>query len=121
MIAPRFNDGSRRGAISPRRRESNPQWVRLPKLGRIPASTNPERKRIFAIVSRPIPTAIEGKTIRRVVIFDNHPDTLRLILQSGIGAVDDNVALGRARLTSIVGGSILIAVSLAALLWPLLL
>jgi hypothetical protein len=121
MIAPRSNDGSLRGAISPRRKNSHPQWVRIPKLGRIPASTNSEGKRIFAIVSRPIPTAIEGKTIRRVVIFDNHPDSLRLISQSGIGAVDDSVALRQARLTSIVGGSILIAMSLAALLWPLLL
>lgn len=121
MIAPRSSDGSRRGAMSPRRKNSYPQWVRIPKLGHIPASTDSERKRIFAIVSRPIPTAIEGKTIRRIVIFDNHPDSFRLILQSGTGAVDDNVALRQARLTSIVSGSILIAMSLAALLWPLLL
>ena len=120
MIAPRStNDGCHRRAISPRMAKSNPEWVRLPKLGCIPAAGKLERKRIFAIVSRPIPTAIEGKTIRRVVIFDNHPDSLRLILQSGTGAIDDNVALRQARLT--VTGFILIAMSLAALLWPLLL
>jgi hypothetical protein len=37
---------------------------------------------IFAIVSRPIPVGTAGKTIRRVVIFDNHPATLSLVMKS---------------------------------------
>jgi hypothetical protein len=115
MIAPRSNDGSHRRAISPRMTKSNPEWVRLPKLGFIPAAGKSERKRIFAIVSRPI--AIDNKAIRRVVIFDNHPESLRLILQSGIGATADNA--GRAKLMWIISGSMLIATGLAALLWPL--
>src|SRR5262245_17522127 len=120
MIAPRSNDGSRRGAIPPRRKNSYPQWVRIQKVGRIPASTNSERKRIFAIVSRPIPTAIEGKTIRRIVIFDNHPDSLRLILQSGLDEAADDSAVRRDKLIPFVCGSILIVMSVAALLWAFL-
>jgi hypothetical protein len=116
MIAPRSNFGCHRRAISPRMAKSNPEWVRLPKIGCIRAAGKSERKRTFAIVSRPI--AIDNKTIRRVVIFDNHPESLRLILQSGIGATEDNV--GRAGLVWIIPGFILIATGVAALLWPFL-
>jgi hypothetical protein len=106
--------------MSPQTRKSKPQWVRLPKLGRIAAATNSSRKRIFAIVSRPIPTAIEGKTIRRVVIFDNHPDSLRLILQVGVDVTADDFAGRRDKLISFVCGSVLIPMCVAALLWAVL-
>jgi hypothetical protein len=40
------------------------------------------QKRIFVVASRPV---TEGeKTIRHIVIFDNHPDSLRLLLNSDL-------------------------------------
>jgi hypothetical protein len=120
MIAPRSNDGSCRRAISPGTSKNKPQWVRVPKIGRIPAATNSARKRIFAIVSRPIPSAIEGKTLRRVVIFDNHPDSLELILQAGVDVTADDSAVRGDKLLSFVCGSVLIFICVAALLWAFL-
>ena len=97
-----------------------PQWVRIPKVGRIPAATNSAQKRIFAIVARPIPTAIEGKTIRRIVIFDNHPESLRLILQPSVEVTTDDLAVRRDKLISFFCGSVLIFMCVAGLLWALL-
>ena len=59
--------------------------------------------------------------MRRVLIFDNHPDTLQLILQAGVNAAADDVAARREKLMSFVCGSILIAMSVGgALLFALL-
>jgi hypothetical protein len=92
----------------------------MPELGRLSGSASSWQKRIFAIVSPPVATEIEGKTIRRVLIFDNHPDSIRLVLESGVHLDSDGAASLRGRRTSIVCGSILIAMCLAAMLWPLL-
>jgi hypothetical protein len=78
------------------------------------------QKRVFAIVSRPTPTGVEGKTIRRILIFDNHPDSLRLIFETGVDSDSDHAAWRRERRTSIICGSILISMVVAAMLWPLL-
>jgi hypothetical protein len=80
---------------------------------------NSAQKRIFAIVSRPIPTAIEGKGIRRVVIFDNHPHSLELILQAGVDVTADNFTVWRDKLISFVSGFVLISMCVAALVWAL--
>jgi hypothetical protein len=40
------------------------------------------QKRIFVVASRPV-TGGE-KTIRHIVIFDNHPDSLQLLLNSDL-------------------------------------
>jgi hypothetical protein len=77
------------------------------------------RGRIFAIVSRPISIGIAGKTIRRVLIFDNHPESLRLVLQSSVDVSSDDAASRREKRASIICGSILIAIVIAAMLWPL--
>jgi hypothetical protein len=60
---------------------------------------------------------VKGKTIRRILVFDNHPDTLRLILDSGIDADSGDAA---SRRTPIICGSILLALITAAMLWALL-
>jgi hypothetical protein len=91
----------------------------MPGLSRLSGSANPGQKRIFAIVSPPIPTSVKGKTIRRIVIFDNHPDSLRLILQSGLDPDTDDAVSRRERRTSIICGLILIAMLVAALFWVL--
>ena len=86
MSNPRFNKGSRRRAISPSATGGIPQWIPMPELEPTSGSASSGQKRIFAIVSPPIPTSVDGKTIRRIVIFDNHPDSLRLVLDSGVSS-----------------------------------
>jgi hypothetical protein len=96
------------------------QWIRVPELRSLHDSKSSDRKRIFAIVSRPIPTNVKGKTIRRIVIFDNHPDSLRLVLGSGMEFDAAEGVSQREKRKSIICGSILIAMVLGAMLWPLL-
>jgi hypothetical protein len=52
------------------------------RTDRLPDATTLGLKRIFVVASRPV---TEGeKTIRHIVIFDNHPDSLRLLLNSDL-------------------------------------
>jgi hypothetical protein len=92
----------------------------VPDLGCLDDSRSSGRKKIFAAVSRPIPTDVGGKTIRHVLIFDNHPDSLRLIFETGVDLDSDAAAWRRETRTSVICGSILIAMVVAAMLWPLL-
>jgi hypothetical protein len=57
-------------------------WMQESELDSPIDSESLGEKKIFAIVSRPIPVGPAGKTIRRVVIFDNHPATLKLVMKS---------------------------------------
>ena len=119
MASSRFNDGYRRRAISRSAMRGYSQWTRTSELGDPSGSPTSGQKRIFAIVSPPIPTSVNGKTMRRIVIFDNHPDSLRLILQSGVNVESDDAVSRGERRTSIICGLILIAMLVAALLWAL--
>jgi hypothetical protein len=93
----------------------------MPDLRSVRDAAGSSQKRIFAIVSRPIPSDVKGKTIRRILLFDNHPDSLRLILKPGANLdSDDEAKFRRERRTAIICGSILIAMVVAAMLWPLL-
>jgi hypothetical protein len=52
------------------------------RTDRLPDATTLGQKRIFVVASRPV---TEGeKTIRHIVICDNHPDSLRLLLNSNL-------------------------------------
>ena len=117
MDTSRFNEHSRQRAVLDSASRNYLQKIHVPGLGGVQNYVTSRRKRIFAIVSRPIRSQVEGKTIRRILIFDNHPDTLRLILDSGMDPESGHAAFG---LTSIICGSILIAMVIAAILWPLL-
>jgi len=119
MDSSRANHGAKRRVSWPARFHNYPQWIRMPDLGCLRDSVSSGQKRIFAIVSPPIPTPVAGKTIRRIVIFDNHPDSLRLVPKSGLDLDSDAAASRRERQTSIICGFILIAMVVAALLWPL--
>src|ERR1700740_1890369 len=101
MASSRFNDGGRRRAVSGSAPPGYSQWIRTSKLGDPSGLATPGQKRIFAIVSPPIPTPVGGKTMRRIVIFDNHPDSLRLVLQSGFDPDSDDAASRRERRTAI--------------------
>jgi len=102
MIAPHSYDGPRRRKMSPRSRKSERQLVRVSKFRRIPVATNSARKRIFAIVSRPNPAVIEGKTTWHVLIFDNYQDTLQLILQASLDVTADDFAIRRNKFISFI-------------------
>jgi hypothetical protein len=54
--------------------------------------------------------------MRGILIFDNHPESLRLVSKTGVDVDNDEAA---SRRTSIICGSILIAMVIAAILWPL--
>jgi hypothetical protein len=119
MDSSRANHGAKRRASWHAQFHNYPRWIRMPDLGCLRDSVSSGQKRIFAIVSAPIPTPVAGKTIRRIVIFDNHPDSLRLVLKSGLDLDGDAAASRRERRASIICGFILIAMVVAALLWPL--
>jgi hypothetical protein len=120
MDNPRFNGGSKQRSMSHSVTGHYPRWVHVPNLEFLRDAAGSPRKRIFSIVSRPIPAEVEGKTLRRILIFNNHPDSLRLVLQSGADSDSGHEAeLWRERRTSIFCGSILIAMVVTAMLWPL--
>jgi len=98
---------------------TNRAWVKMPQAGALADSVTSRRKKIFAIVSRPIPTKGEGKTIRRILLFDNHPESLRLVLESAFDLEADDAASRREMRKSLICGSILIAMVVAAMLWLL--
>jgi hypothetical protein len=52
------------------------------RTDRLPDTTTLGQKRIFVVASRPVTE--RGKTIRHIVIFDNHPASLRLLLSSNL-------------------------------------
>ena len=121
MARPRFNDDSQRRELSRSVMGSHVRWIGMPELDWLRDSKSSGRNRIFAAVSRPIPTGVEGKTIRRILIFDNHPDSLRVVFETGVDlGSDDEASSRRERRTSIICGSILIAMVVTAMLWTLL-
>jgi len=121
MKIPRFDYEGRPNAPRPLRWEKrpHPKWPRVSHIDNpfIRDSASSARRRIFAIVARP-KVDLGGKVIRRILIFDNHPDSLRLVLNSGVDADSDD-ASRRERRTSIICGFILIAMLIAAVLWSL--
>jgi hypothetical protein len=52
------------------------------RTDRLPDATTQGQKRIFVVASRPVTES--GKTIRHIVIFDNHPASLRLLFGSNL-------------------------------------
>jgi hypothetical protein len=78
-----------------------------------PASLVAKRTRVFVIVSRPIRLSEGAAPIRRVLIFDDHPATVRLL-----DKVDR--AQKRENKMALTGCSILIVLLILAMFWPLL-
>jgi hypothetical protein len=104
----------RPGAASRSKAGEFPKWIRLSHV-RGPVlrdSGSPERRRIFAIVA-PSKVDLGGKTIRRILIFDNHPESLRLLSQQHVTSVVDSAA---SRRTPMICGSILVAMVTGAIL-----
>lgn len=64
----------------------------MSELGRLGDSTSSGQKKIFAIVSPPTPADLGDRTIRRILIFDNHPDSVRLVFGHRLDADVDFIA-----------------------------
>ena len=52
------------------------------RTDRLPDTTTLGQKRIFVVASRPVTES--EKTIRHIVIFDNHPASLRLLFRNDL-------------------------------------
>jgi hypothetical protein len=78
---------------------------------RLPNATRRGQKRIFAVVSRPV--TVRGKTVRHVLIFDNDPASLRLLVATG-------AAPGRRSELWVVLALLLVLAATIAMFWPLL-
>ena len=98
------------------------KWIRVSDLSsavlRYPMVSG--QKKIFAIVAPPIPADVGGKTIRCILIFDNHPDSLRLV--SGYRGEDSHFHVFDSLRTISWGVALLwiLAVGLMmAMFWPL--
>jgi hypothetical protein len=50
------------------------------RIDRLADATTLGQKRIFVFASRPV--TVRGKAIRHILIFDNHPESLRLLVGS---------------------------------------
>jgi hypothetical protein len=78
-----------------------------------PDSLGPKRTRVFVIVSRPIRLSEGAAPIRRVLIFDDHPATIRLL-------DDVDPAEKRKDRLALMAFSALIGLLILAMFWPLM-
>jgi hypothetical protein len=70
-------------------------------------------------ISRLPATGRSAKTIRRILVFDNHPDSLRLILRRPANRPADRRPEERASLWKFIAPVVAILVALTAMLLPL--
>ena len=82
------------------------------RTDRLKDATQREQKRRFAVEARLV--SVTGKTIRHIVIFDNHPDSLRLLLSS------DLIPQRRNEFFYAVLTIVLVLAAVLGTLWPLL-
>ena len=122
MKIPRFNYERRPNAPSPLRpaRYARPKWIRVSHaVGPfLRDSGSPGRRRIFAIVAPP-KVDVSGKAIRRILIFDNHPESLRLVSRLDVRP-DDLAATRRAHPVYLIFALLLMLALSMAMFWPLI-
>lgn len=82
-------------------------------------SPTSDDRRIFAIFSGPIQVGHDGQSIQRILIFDNHPATLRLLMDSREALRSDKAPTRLAKLGFAAGAIALVVISVLAVLWPL--
>ena len=123
MKNPRFNNDRSPGSTSRLRPQSylRPRWVQLAKIDNqvLGESTYPGTNRIFAIATPPLPAGSGGKTIRRILIFDNHPKSLRLLYRLRPSPDVDLVAARRAGPAHLMFGLLLMLALSIGMFWPL--
>jgi len=78
-------------------------------------------KRIFIVkqaIQLPPTSSAEGRSVQHILIFDDHPESLRLVFGRASAEIDLPRPSG-ARLWPLVLLSIVVISSLIAMLWPL--
>jgi hypothetical protein len=83
-------------------------------------STASGQKKIFAIVTPPMPADVGDKMIRRILIFDNHPDSLRLVSRLRVRPDVDPATPRHRRFSYVAIGLVVITTLVLAMIWPLL-
>jgi len=82
------------------------------RTDRLPDATTGGLKKIFAVLSRSV--TVRGKTIRHVLIFDDHPASVRLLLGSDPAPRRRNESL------YMVLAIVLVLAAGVGMFWPLL-
>ena len=82
------------------------------RTDRLPDATTGEPKKIFAVLSRSV--TVRGKTIRHVLIFDDHPASVRLLLGR------DPAPRRRNEFLYVVLAIVLVLATGLGMFWPLL-
>jgi len=82
------------------------------RADRLPDATTGGPKKIFAVLSRSV--TVRGKTIRHVLIFDDHPASVRLLLGS------DPAPRRRNKFLYVVLAIVLVLTTGLGMFWPLL-
>jgi hypothetical protein len=123
MNVGRFNYERRPNAPSSLRpaKYARPKWIRVSHVGGGPFlrdSGSPERRRIFAIVAPP-KVDVSGKAIQRILIFDDHPDSFRLVSRLHVRP-DDLAATRRAHPVYLIFALLLMLALSVAMFWPLI-
>ena len=97
------------------------KWIRVSRIGSslLRDSASSSQKKIFAIVAPPMPGNSDGKTIRSILIFDNHPESLRLLYRQRSSPDVDLVAARRAHPVYLVFALLLMLLLSIAMFWPL--
>jgi hypothetical protein len=134
MNTPRFNYERSAGPPSRLSAQKYSKWIRVSDIdGPLPRkSSGTARRKIFAIVTLSRSVDLPGKTVRHVLIFDNHPDSLRLVaeqyLNSDVGlatgpfrAADGPAAPGHIRPSHVILGLALVVTLVLAMFWPVFL
>jgi hypothetical protein len=121
MNTQRFNyERGASGASRSKPREF-PKWIRATHLGGrvLRDSGKSGRTRIFAIVAPP-KVDPSGKAIRRILIFDNHPESLRLVSEQYLTSVVDATASRRTTQSYVILGLALGLILAIGMTWLLL-
>jgi len=122
MNTGRFNYDRNPGAISRPGTRKYSKWTRLPHIGPrfLGNSTGPQRRKIYAIVAPPMPADPGRKTKRRILIFDSHPDSIRLVFGRRLSADVDFTVPEITGRRYIILGLVPILVIVLVTLWVLL-
>jgi hypothetical protein len=124
MKTPRFDNDGRRGAPSRfgTRTYPHPKWIRVSHIGdRLRRDASGLRRcKIFAIVAAPMPTDPGRKAVRNIVIFDDHPDSLRLVSRQRLNPQVDLAAPRHTSPSHVLLGLVLILALMLGMLWPLI-
>lgn len=91
-----------------------------PTFARVGRFVSPSGKRFFVIVSPRLTTKLQGKSARRVLLFDNHPESLRLAFKvADEFDAENSVSLLRQKRRSAIYIAILLVILAAAMFSPL--